>query len=68
MAEQNDATFAGTHVIRSDNPCGVFFDIFFGPFESGTGWYWWRAEPGGVGPMHGPFPTAEGAYLDAIGE
>lgn len=35
-----------------------------------TGWYWWPCFPGCMpdGDPSGPFPTAEGAYLDAIGE
>lgn len=34
------------------------------------GWYWWSCWPGCLpdGDPSGPFPTAEGAYLDAIGE
>lgn len=34
------------------------------------GWYWWPCFPGCLpdGEPSGPFPTAEGAYLDAIGE
>lgn len=35
-----------------------------------TGWYWWPCFPGCLpdGEPSGPFPTAEGAYLDAIGD
>lgn len=35
-----------------------------------TGWYWWPCSPGCLpdGEPSGPFPTAEGAYLDAIGD
>ena len=34
------------------------------------GWYWWPCHPGCLpdGGPTGPFPTAEGAYLDAIGD
>lgn len=34
------------------------------------GWYWWACFPGCLpdGEPNGPFPTAEGAYLDAIEE
>lgn len=37
-----------------------------------VGWYWWPCSPGclpdGDDEPSGPFPTAEGAYLDAIGD
>lgn len=34
------------------------------------GWYWWACSPGCLpdGNSNGPFPTAESAYLDAIGD
>lgn len=34
------------------------------------GWYWWPCFPGCLpdGEPSGPFPTSEGAYLDAIGD
>lgn len=34
------------------------------------GWYWWVCLPGCLpdGEPSGPFPTSEGAYLDAIGD
>lgn len=37
---------------------------------NGAGWYWVACFPGCLpdGEPSGPFPTAEGAYLDAIGD
>lgn len=38
--------------------------------EPMPGWYWWACNPGCLpdGEPSGPFSTAEGAYLDAIGD
>lgn len=56
---------------------GGSFEVFYkswgdsgGPDFPDQGWYWWSCWPGCLpdGDPSGPFPTAEGAYLDAIGE
>jgi hypothetical protein len=78
-----DATFAGYHRFRVE-PCDWIDGrpVDYGSFEvfhhdacghegcDGPGWYWWPCFPGCLpdGDPSGPFPTAEGAYLDAIGD
>lgn len=60
-----DATFAGYH----KNAIGSSFQVFTDE-DYPNAWYWWPREPKNLpaAKSHGPFPTAEGAYLDAIGE
>lgn len=53
---------------RADGSC---FDILYFTkkhFGIAEGYYWWSIDGMEVGPPNGPFPTAEGAYLSAIGE
>ena len=68
-------TFSGYHKFPySDNEGGGYgsFEVFYEDEtqETGKGWYWHACSPGCLpdGDSTGPFPTAEGAYLDAIGE
>ena len=70
--------FSGHH----EFPNGGCFEVFYSnQFEmsvspdddvgcSEPGWYWWPCFPGCMpeDAPTGPFPTAEGAYLDAMGE
>jgi len=74
---------AGRNTILRGSPFAGFFTISSGevPYsvevfllgEHDTispGWYWWVCSPGCLpdsDPL-GPFPEAEGAFLDAIGE
>lgn len=76
------ASFAGYHPFTDCNRAegNGSFEVFWHKFHCGplegslyelpTGWYWWPCFPGCIpdGDATGPFPTAEGAYLDAIGE
>ena len=58
-------TFVGHHRFHG----GGSFEVFY-TNEGQPGFYWWDCSPGCLpdgGPI-GPFPTAEGAYLDAIGD
>lgn len=75
-------TFLGFHQFATteDGPvvkCGSFevfhhtkqdVEAFGEPDE--PGFYWWACYPGCLpdGEPSGPFPTAEGAYLDARGD
>lgn len=80
LASDNNQTFAGWHRFQTqtgDDQLGTVnhgsFEVFYdGPRspQEGEGWYWWPCFPGCVpdGEANGPFPTSEGAYLDAIGE
>lgn len=66
--------FAGYHTWGS----GTSFEVFHVDAEhvqhsaepTQVGWYWWPCHPGCLpdGDIAGPFLTAEGAYLDAIGD
>lgn len=57
---------------------GGSFEVFYVNVEhvqhsaepTQVGWYWWSCFPGCLPDSDpcGPFPTAEGAYLDAIGD
>lgn len=74
-----DHTFLGYHQFQDEGgkPYGSF-EVFHtseyaGPTENPndtweTGFYWWPCFPGCTpeGEAIGPFPTSEGAYLDAI--
>lgn len=65
--------FSGFHELRIPDAAGtVSFEVFWSDETdpSGKGWYWWPCHPGCLpdGDASGPFPTAEGAYLDAIGD
>lgn len=70
-------TFLGRHTL----PFVGTFEVFYADHEHGRtipagkspthlGYYWQSCTVQGVpdGPRSGQFPTAEGAYLDAIGE
>lgn len=72
-------TFMGYH--QFINPLGEpygMFEVFHHDGEtkdwigvsSMPGYYWWACMPGCMpdSDPNGPFPTAEGAYLDAIGD
>lgn len=71
---QHDETNTAGEVV-GQTPCGSF-EVFYveedrrDGCERAEGWYWWSCFPGCLpdGEPSGPFPTAEGAYLDAIGE
>lgn len=56
-------TFAGPHEHN-----GIRFEVFYDPngLEMGRGA--WRWSVAGQEACSGPFPTAEGAYLAAIGD
>lgn len=75
-AQKRDA-FEGFHAFPdTDQPEGDedvggeygSFEVFW--LDVTPGWYWHACFPGCLpdGEPSGPFPTAEGAYLDAIGE
>lgn len=59
--------FIGFHVVKHGS-----FEVFYTDQRKphGSGYYWWPCFPGYLpdGDPNGPFPTAEGAYLDAIGD
>lgn len=72
--------FAGYHKFKdfvSNTEFGSF-EVFYVNAEhvqhsaepTQVGWYWWPCYPGCLPDSDpaGPFPTAEGAYLDAIGD
>ncbi|HET9285732.1 MAG TPA: hypothetical protein VFR24_27590 [Candidatus Angelobacter sp.] len=83
-AKHPTAAFAGYHQFVSYGAIERGeHDKVYGSFEvfyNGTGneqkhvdeigWYWWPCFPGCLpdGDPVGQFPTAEGAYLDVIGE
>lgn len=68
--------FSGYHKFRGDDGSEYgSFEVFqetercfTGEDVMEPGWYWWSCFPGCLpdGEQHGPFPTAEGAYLDAM--
>lgn len=69
-------TFLGYHQFQ-DAQGGAYgsFEVFHVAFYGGrkksrNGFYWHACQPGCLpdGDPCGPFPTAEGAYLDAIGD
>lgn len=60
---ERDRAFKGSH-----NVDGYIFNVFYSTFDAGTGWYWCKVLDGMCSSPKGPFPTAEGAYLSAIGE
>lgn len=65
-----------------DDPTRVHFEVFYSAGSQAdcdtrlvapqVGWYWWPCLPGCLPDTDdepsGPFATAEGAYLDAIGD
>lgn len=70
----NAEEFAGYHPFRDDegNEHGSF-QVFYAADDQADepGWYWWACFPGCMPDSDsptGPFPTSEGAYLDAIGD
>lgn len=72
VANMKDLEFQGYHKFRAkDGSEYGSFEVFY---ETGSdplvksGWYWWSCFPGCIpdGDQNGPFPTAEGAYLDAM--
>ncbi len=62
-AERNRA-FAGSHCLDD----GTVINVFFATFDGGSGYYWCKVVDGMCRSPIGPFPTAEGAYLSAIGD
>lgn len=71
MTEQ-DKEFSGFHKFRSSDGKTEFgsFEVFLDNDDPmiRPGWYWWLCHKGCIAEsdQHGPFPTAEGAYLDAL--
>jgi len=65
----DDAQFTGFHFAADIGTVEVFW-MREGHPELESGWYWWPCLPGCFpdGDATGPFPTAHGAYLDALGE
>lgn len=80
LPPRDDSEFSGYHKFRNHETGEEYgsFEVFHsdthkeGTMELESGWYWWSCQPGclpdtdGSEPANGPFPTAEGAYLDAI--
>ena len=74
--EQALKEFQGYHRFRNDEgqeygSFEVFHQdetCFTSEGQLGVGWYWWACHPGCIpdGEPNGPFPTSEGAYLDAL--
>ena len=66
----NDRTFKGFHQFDSSKPFEVFHSADCALTNLEKGFYWWACVPGNLphDKPHGPYPTAEGAYLAAIGE
>lgn len=77
---KDSLSFSGYHEFQGDdgNTYGSF-EVFHHkphcnkgdePPMDEEGWFWWACFPGALpdGEPNGPFPTAEGAYLDAIGD
>lgn len=60
VAAKNDAAFLGS--FTHTNP-DFKFCVWWGACVSGEGFFWSLAP---AGEPHGPFPTAEGAFLSAI--
>lgn len=73
-----DAEFYGYNKFVVDGNVMGSFEVFYagpnhdwGDLENGgEGFYWWPCYPGCMpdGDPNGPFPTAEGAFLDATGD
>lgn len=63
----NDATFAGIQTCAGHN-VEIWFHDQYKITTGNVGWYWWPCASLDVKDTKGPFPTAEGAYLDAMGE
>lgn len=72
VANMKDLDFQGYHKFRAEDGSEYgSFEVFY---EDGSdplvkvGWYWWPCHPGYLpdGDSNGPFPTAEGAMLDAL--
>ena len=71
-------SFLGQHRAQMQDGSDIEFFISFEVFwaydgnhmDLEPGFYWWACQPGCLpdGEPNGPFPTAEGAYLDAIGD
>lgn len=62
-----NTTFLGTHL----RLCGVAIFTVYGVSVPDGCEFYWAVDIGpmkGEGKEHGPFPTAEGAFLDAIGD
>lgn len=78
MQASQDQEFAGYHRFRTEDGAEYgSFKVYHLDEEVPTadepytpGWYWQSEFPGCLpdGDAFGPFPTAEGAYLDAIKE
>ncbi len=67
--EQNKefAGFHSNHTVNGTCRFEVFHEDGSDPLLK-TGWYWWLRRQGYIAEsdQEGPFPTAEGAYLDAL--
>jgi hypothetical protein len=79
LPPRNDEEFAGFNKFLIDGDVYGSFEVFYRkaadhdnqePPLDKDGWFWWPCYPGCMpdGDPNGPFPTAEGAYLDAIGD
>lgn len=71
MQEAQNKEFVGFHkfVNEDGEPYGSF-EVWPSP-DGRDEYYWWACYPGCLpdnDEPSGPFPTAEGAYLDATGE
>lgn len=74
--EEQANQFQGYHKFPTEDGEGTgSFQVFHSrqDYDVGDkehGWYWWACFPGCLpdGEPNGPFPTSEGAYLDAIGD
>ena len=73
--------FAGTHATVGEDGLPTQFQVFYASADQiGTkaddqteitleGWHWWSIEDGLVTyNVTGPFPTDEGAFLNALGD
>lgn len=59
---EDGSEYGSFEVFHEDEPC------FASDNQYEPGWYWWSCFPGCMpdGEQNGPFPTSEGAYLDAL--
>ena len=80
VKSEPDKDFSGYHQFVNDMGAHYgSFEVFYNKADAvngyidlaeNDGWFWWACFPGCLpdGEPAGPFPTAEGAYLDAIGD
>lgn len=76
MTDAQNREFSGYHKFRNDDGSEYgSFEVFHYDsvpdhiYFTEQGWYWWPCFPGCLPDSeqpNGPFPTAEGAYLDAM--